>query len=131
MIGISYGAYAAIVYSELFPTSSIIIIDPARQGWNCNINNILTNSKSKIFYHRSIHPHDVLEYEQIRNSLEKPSCYYLIKCSLSQVHSCNIPNEEQIIEYIKFSELLENPKCNLLMTKTKCQELDLEFLPWI
>ena len=37
MIGISYGAYAAIVYSTIFPTTSLIIVYPTRFGCNIDI----------------------------------------------------------------------------------------------
>ena len=130
MIGISYGAYSAIVYSDLFPTLSIIIVDPARIRWNVNLETIIMNSKAKFFYHRSLHPHDIQEFIQIRNALEKSSCFYTIKCSLTEVHSANIPNEGMIFEYIKFSESLENDSCSILMKNAKMSDLVLEFLPW-
>jgi hypothetical protein len=130
MIGISYGAYSAIVYSDIFPTKSIIIVDPARMGWEINIEPIILKSRSKFFYHRSLHPHDILEFVQIRDALEKSSCFYSIKCSLSDVHSANIPNEDMIIEYIKFAESIDKDNCKILMTETKMIDLVLEFLPW-
>jgi hypothetical protein len=95
-----------------------------------DIQNIIINSKSKFFYHRSLHPHDIHEFLKIRDALEKSSCFYSIKCSLSDIHSANIPNEDMIIEYIKFAESINKDNCKILMTETKITDLVLEFLPW-
>lgn len=131
MIGISYGGYAAIVYSSVLPTYSVIIVDPARMGWNISIEPIIKNSKSVWFIHRSLDPHDIAEYTQIKDVLEQSSVFYFLRCSLSDVHSGNIPNEDMILQYIKFSENILSTKCKLLMTTTKFSEMvHLEFLPW-
>jgi hypothetical protein len=130
MIGISYGGYAAMVYSSMFPTQSLIIIDPARMGWNIDIESYIKNIKAMVYYHRSLHSHDIQEFIQIRDALEKTSIFYTIRCSLSEVHSGNIPNEEMILQYIQHSLLLCKNNCKLLMTTTKMTELSLEFLPW-
>jgi hypothetical protein len=131
MIGISYGAYAAIVYASMFPTKSVIIVDPSRMGWGVNIESCIKNLEvleTKLYYHRSLHPHDIQEYMQMRNALEKSSMFYTIKCSLSETHSANIPNEEMILQYINHSFLLSK-NCKIIMTETKMSDLSLEFLP--
>jgi hypothetical protein len=128
MIGISYGAYAAIVYASILPTKSLIIIDPTPLSWVIDLETCIKNIQAIIYYHRSIHPHDIIEYTKIRTELEKTSLFYTIRCSLSEVHSSNIPNEEMILQYIQHSYLLG--KCKILMTEIKITELDKEFLPW-
>jgi hypothetical protein len=138
MIGISYGGYAAIVYASIFPTKSLIIVDPTPLSWVVNIETCIKNINSKninsknintmIYYHRSLHPHDILEFTKIRTELEKSSLFYTIRCSLSEVHSANIPNEEMILQYIQHSELLD--KCKILMSDIKMSELNREFLIW-
>ncbi len=128
MIGISYGAIAAIVYSTLFPTNALIIVDPERLGWKLDITKYIPKIKSNIFYHRSLHPHDIENYKTIRDALEKTDIFYLTRCSLSCVHSSNIPGESLILSYIKFSE--KSCKGNILMKDTKMDELCQEFLPW-
>jgi hypothetical protein len=130
MIGISYGGYAAIIYSSLLPTSSVIITDPMSMRWEVQIEEIIKNSRSVWFIHRSLNPHDVAEYTQLRNILEQSSVLYFSRCSLSNVHSSNIPNEETIMQYLNFSRNILNPTCKLLMTTTKQSEISLEFLPW-
>ena len=130
MIGISYGGYAAIIYSTIFPTSSVIITDPTRMNWNINITDYIIKIKSNIFYHRSLYIPDILEYTLIRDMLEKTNNFYMIRCSLSNVHSSNIPNEDIILCYIKFSEEMSNNKCQILMKDIKMTELGTEFLPW-
>ena len=130
MIGISYGGYAAIVYASMFPTLCLIIIDPARMGWNINIKSCIEKLNAMVYYHRSLHPHDIQEFIQIRDALEKTSIFHTFRCSLSEVHSGNIPNEEIILQYIQHSIALSENKCKLLMTSTKMSELSLEFLPW-
>jgi len=130
MIGISYGGYAAMVYSSMFPTQTLIVVDPARMGWNIDIESHIKNIKAMVYYHRSLHPHDIQEFIQIRNILEQTSISYTICCSLSEVHSANIPNEEMILQYIQHSLSICKNNCKLLMTDTKISELSLEFLPW-
>jgi hypothetical protein len=130
MIGVSHGGYAAIVYATIFPTNAVVVIDPARMDWNINLEPYILKLNSMLFYHRSQHPHDILEYIQIRNALEKTTLWYMIRCSHTEVHSSNIPNENMILEYILHAKNMLNDKCQILMKETKMHELHLEFLPW-
>ena len=130
MIGISYGGYAALVYATMFPTKSLILVDPTPMSWVIDIETCIKNINSMIYYHRSLHPHDILEFTKIRNELEKTSIFYMIRCSLNETHSSNIPNEEMILQYIQHSLLLCNSNCKILMTGIEMTELSKEFLPW-
>jgi hypothetical protein len=105
MIGVSYGASAAIVYSTIFPTSALIIVDPLDpvNYWN-NIEPYILKLSAKIFYHRSSYHIDIEQYIKIRNALEKTNCFYMIQCSLINEHCAYVPNEDLIMSYIKFSE---------------------------
>ena len=128
MIGISYGGYAAIVYASIFPTKSIIIVDPTPLSWVIDIENCIKNINAMIYYHRSLHPHDILEFTKIRTELDKSSIFYTIRCSLSEVHSSNIPSEQMILQYIQHTDVLG--KYKIIMTEIKMNELSKEFLPW-
>ena len=130
MLGVSYGGYAAIVYATLFPTRAVIVIDPARLAWNIHLEPYILKLNSMLFYHRSSHIHDILEYMQIRNALEKTKLWYMMRCSQIEVHSSNIPNENMILEYIEHAKNMLDDKCQILMKETTMQELFLEFLPW-
>lgn len=130
MIGVSYGGYAAIVYASMFPTHAVVVIDPARLGWDIDLEPYILKLNSMIFYHRSSQIHDILEYMQIRNALEKTKLWCMMRCSQIEVHSSNIPNENMILEYIKHAKNMLDDKCQILMKETTMQELFLEFLPW-
>lgn len=130
IIGISYGAYAGLVYASFLPTQSLIIIDPTPLSWIIDIETCVKNINAMIYYHRSLHPDDIKEFTKIREALEKTSLFYTIRCSLSKTHSSNIPNEEMIMQYIENSLLLNKSNCKILMTKIENSELAREFLPW-
>ena len=130
MIGISYGGYAVLVYASIFPTLAVIITDPTPLSWVVDIDICLKTITAMIYYHRSLHPHDVIEFTKIRNALEKTSLFYTIRCSLSETHSANIPNEEMVLQYIQNTLSLSKNNCKILMTKNKNSELNREFLEW-
>ncbi len=135
MIGISYGAAAAIYYSTKFPTNTVVSIDPEPLGHRFSGKefwDFFSASKSVFFFHFSAHPSDVANYKKIIAHIDKTKLMYFVKCSRSPVHSANIPNEYTIMEYIRFVERLidESGECGILMKETKMSQLGMEFLPW-
>jgi len=130
MIGISYGGFAALVYASMFPTNSLIMVDPTPVEWYIDIESCIKNINAFVYYHTSLYPSDILEFNKIRNELDKTSLFYTIRRSLSTTHSSNIPNEEMILQYIQHSLLLSKNNCKILMKNIEMAELSNEFLPW-
>lgn len=130
MIGISYGGYSALVYASMFPTHAVIIIDPVCSTWTVDIETCIKNINAIIYYHKSLYSPDISIFTKIQNALEKTSLYYTIRCSLSDVHSANIPNEEMILQYIQHTLSLNKNTCKILMSKVNTHDLGKEFLPW-
>uniref|UniRef100_A0A6C0HW34 AB hydrolase-1 domain-containing protein n=1 Tax=viral metagenome TaxID=1070528 RepID=A0A6C0HW34_9ZZZZ len=110
MIGFSFGGFAAIIYSSILPTSTLIIVDPHRnycQAFiNINLEYYIPKINANVYYLRSLDNYDINEFKIISNLLEKTNIHYSIQCTLSDIHCGYIPGEDMIIHYIKFSEII-------------------------
>ena len=119
IIGFSLGAFASIIYASILPTSTLIIVDPRTINnifINVNLESYILKMKCNVFYIRSLENMDVNTFKIINNALEKTSIFYSIKCSLSDIHCGYIPNEDMILFYIKFSEIISQNSNNFIET---------------
>ena len=118
MIGFSLGAFASIIYASILPTSTLIIVDPRRADLfnNINLEYYILKIDANVFYLRSLEKGDVNEFKIIKNALEKTSIFYSIKCTLSDIHCDYVPNEDMLLYYIKFSEIISQNSNNFIRT---------------
>lgn len=128
LIGISYGAAAAIYFSKVLPTRVVVSIDYANifnlESWN--LKEILENNKAIFFIHYSSHPHDLARQDILFDLLKKTNIMYFAQCSHHPVHSSNIPNACRILKYISFGESLNDDEI-IMKNVSNVEGL---FLPW-
>lgn len=119
MIGFSFGAFAAIIYTSILPTSTLIIVDPcnvSEEFNNYNLEYFILKINANVFYLRSLNNEDVNTFKIISNALEKTNILYSIQCTLSDIHCGYIHSEDMILSYIKFSEIISQNSNKLITT---------------
>jgi len=135
LIGISYGGSAALYYSSIIPTYSVITIDPiiCPSTSEDNLKNIFkTNEdlyKSVYFLYYSKCIFDITLNEQIINILKTTRLLYFNRCSQEEFHSGNTPTENVILNSIDFVKKIKESG-SLFIMKTQANIANTDVLPW-
>lgn len=99
LIGLHYGAAAAIFFSKLLPTRAVISIDYTNILNYCNwdLKFVLENNKAIFFFHSF----DIDNHNMCFDVLKQTGVIYLTQKS-------GIPDAERIIQYIEFAAKIKD-----------------------